>query len=166
MLVAVAAFLRALNAAPPPTPVYGYHIVHVYPHDPAAFTQGLEFRDGFLYEGTGLKGRSTLRKVELESGKILQETQLGPQYFGEGITVLDRQIFELTWQSHRGFVYDRTTFQQTRDFEYPGEGWGLANDGRRIFMSDGTSDIRLWNADTLQETGRLQVHDGPSRSPH
>ena len=160
MLVAVAAFLGALHAAAPQTPVYGYRILHVYPHDPEAFTQGLEFHDGFLYEGTGLKGRSTLRKVELESGKVLQEIQLNPKYFGEGITVLDQRIFELTWQSQRGFVYKRTTFQQTSDFTYPGEGWGLANDDRRIFMSDGTAEIRVWNPATLQETGRLRVHDG------
>lgn len=160
LLVAIAALLGAANAAEPPAPVYGYRIVHVYPHDPAAFTQGLEYHDGFLYEGTGLKGRSTLRKVELESGKMVHEIQLNPKYFGEGITVLDQRIFELTWQSHRGFVYNRTTFQQTRDFDYPGEGWGLANDGTRIFMSDGTSEIRVWNTVTLQETGRLKVHDG------
>jgi glutaminyl-peptide cyclotransferase len=160
MLVAVAAFLGALHAAAPQTPVYGYRILHVYPHDPEAFTQGLEFHDGFLYEGTGLKGRSTLRKVELESGKVLQEIQLNPKYFGEGITVLDQRIFELTWQSQRGFIYKRTTFQQTSDFTYPGEGWGLANDDRRIFMSDGTAEIRVWNPATLQETGRLRVHDG------
>jgi glutaminyl-peptide cyclotransferase len=160
MLVAVAAFWGALNAAAPPAPVYGYRVLHVYPHDPEAFTQGLEFHDGFLYEGTGLKGRSTLRKVELESGKVLQEIQLDPKYFGEGITVLDQRIFELTWQSQRGFVYNRTTFQQTSDFKYPGEGWGLANDDRRIFMSDGTAEIRVWNPATLQETGRLRVQDG------
>jgi glutaminyl-peptide cyclotransferase len=159
--VAVAVLFSVLNGVSAPvTPVYGYRIVHAYPHDPEAFTQGLEFHDGFLYEGTGLKGRSTLRKVELESGKVLQEVQLNPEYFGEGITVLDQRIFELTWQSHRGFVYNRTTFQQTRTFEYPGEGWGLANDERRIFMSDGTSEIRFWNPATLQETGRLKVHDG------
>ena len=91
---------------------------------------------------------------------MVHEIQLNPKYFGEGITVLDQRIFELTWQSHRGFVYNRTTFQQTRDFDYPGEGWGLANDGTRIFMSDGTSEIRVWNTVTLQETGRLKVHDG------
>jgi glutaminyl-peptide cyclotransferase len=160
LLVALAALFGAASVAAQPPPVYGYRIVHVYPHDPGAFTQGLEYHDGFLYEGTGLKGRSTLRKVELESGKVLQEIELDPRYFGEGITLLDQRIFELTWQSHRGFVYNRTTFQQTRDFDYPGEGWGLANDGRRIFMSDGTSEIRFWNPATLQETGRVQVHDG------
>ncbi len=160
VLVAIAALLGAAPKAAAPPPIYGYRIVHVYPHDPEAFTQGLEYHDGFLYEGTGLKGRSTLRKVELESGKVLQEVQLNHEYFGEGITVLDQRIFELTWQAHRGFVYSRSTFQRTGDFDYPGEGWGLANDGHRIFMSDGTSEIRFWNPATLQETGRLKVHDG------
>ena len=112
MLVAVAAFLGALHAAAPQTPVYGYRILHVYPHDPEAFTQGLEFHDGFLYEGTGLKGRSTLRKVELESGKVLQEIQLNPKYFGEGITVLNQRIVELTWKAETGFVYDQATFRR------------------------------------------------------
>lgn len=114
------------------TSVYGYRVVHVYPHDRTAFTQGLEFRNGFLYEGTGLNGRSSLRKVELESGKVLQETRLDAKYFGEGITLPDRRIVELTWATHRGFVYDRKSFQLIREFEYPGEGWGLTNDGHQI----------------------------------
>lgn len=149
-----------VSAAPPqPTPVYGYRIVHVYPHDRNAFTQGLEYRGGFLYEGTGLNGRSTVRKVELQSGKVLQETRLDSQYFGEGITVLDQRVVELTWQTHRGFVYDRGTFQLIRAFDYLGEGWGLANDGQQIFMSDGSAEIRCWNPSTLQETRRFTVHD-------
>jgi glutaminyl-peptide cyclotransferase len=155
-----------LSAAPPTrttqTPVYGYRVVHVYPHDPNAFTQGLEYRGGFLYEGTGLTGRSTLRKVELQSGKVLQEIHIGSQYFGEGITVLGQRILEITWQSEKGFVYDKATFRQTRTFDYPGEGWGLTNDGRQIFMSDGTADIRCWNSETLRETRRFTVHDGKS----
>jgi len=155
-LVAAAAFATAS----PQTPVYGYKIVHVYPHDRNAFTQGLEYRGGFLYEGTGLNAKSSLRKVELESGKVLQETRLGSQYFGEGITLLDQRIVELTWQSHRGFVYDLNTFQLIRTFDYPGEGWGLTNDGHQIYMSDGTAQIRCWNPSTLQETRRIAVHDG------
>jgi glutaminyl-peptide cyclotransferase len=142
------------------TPVYGYRVVHVYPHDHNAFTQGLEYRGGFLYEGTGLNGRSSLRKVELETGKVLQETRVDSQYFGEGITVVDQRIVELTWQSHRGFVYDRNTFRPIRNFDYPGEGWGLANDGQQIYMSDGTAQIRTWNPSTLQEVRRITVHDG------
>jgi glutaminyl-peptide cyclotransferase len=165
-LVVALLSLSLLGAAPPtgtrPTPVYGYRVVHVYPHDPNAFTQGLEFRGGFLYEGTGLTGRSTLRKVDLNSGKILQEIHIDSQYFGEGITVFGQRIVELTWQSQKGFVYDRGTFRQTRAFDYPGEGWGLTNDGRQIFMSDGTAEIRCWNPETLREIRRFMVHDGKS----
>jgi len=142
------------------TPVYGYRIVHSYPHDRAAFTQGLEYRGGFLYEGTGLKGQSTLRKVELETGKVLQKIPVDPEYFGEGITLLDQRIVELTWQAQRGFIYDRDTLRRTGTFDYPGEGWGLTHDARRVFMSDGTAQIRIWDPSTLQETRRINVHDG------
>src|ERR1700722_16973114 len=114
------------------TPEYGYQVIHAYPHDPNAFTQGLEFRAGFLYESTGLKGRSSLRKVKLETGQVLQKIDIEPQYFGEGITVLNQQIVELTWQSETGFVYEQPSFRRLRTFNYPGEGWGLANDGRYI----------------------------------
>jgi glutaminyl-peptide cyclotransferase len=141
------------------TPQYGYQVVHVYPHDPNAFTQGLEYRAGFLYEGTGLKGRSSLRKVQLETGKVLQEIEIDPRYFGEGITVLNQEIVELTWQSETGFVYDQGTFHQRRAFNYPGEGWGLTNDGQNIYMSDGTAQIRIWDPITLQEKRRITAHD-------
>src|SRR5665213_147232 len=114
-----AAIFSTLYAGPPrPTPVYGYRVVHVYPHDPNAFTQGLEYRGGFLYEGTGLRGRSSLRKTDLASGRVIHETPLDAHYFGEGITVASRRIVELTWQSHRGFIYDRNTFQPVGSFEY------------------------------------------------
>jgi len=141
------------------TPVYGYRVVHVYPHDPDAFTQGLEFRAGYLYEGTGLRGRSSLRKVKLETGQVIQQIDLPPQYFGEGITVVNQQIIELTWQSQIGFVYNQASFQQLRSFNYPGEGWGLANDGQQIYMSDGTAEIRCWDPVTLQEKRRFTVRD-------
>lgn len=149
--------LAAANAA---TPVYGYRVVHVYPHDRTAFTQGLEFRAGYLYEGTGLEGRSTLRKVDLNTGKVLQMIQIPPQLFGEGITVIDQHIVELTWKAEGGFVYDQSSFHQIRTFRYPGEGWGLCNDGSQIYMSDGTSQIRVWDPGTLQEKRRFTVHDG------
>lgn len=152
----------AAFAAPQQAPVYGYKIIHIYPHDHNAFTQGLEYRGGFLYEGTGLNGRSSLRKVDLESGKVLQEIRLDSKYFGEGITLVDQRIIELTWQSHQGFVYDRNTFRLIRSFDYPGDGWGLTNDGRQIYMSDGTAQIRFWNPSTLQEIRRITVHDGPA----
>ena len=141
------------------TPEYGYRVVHVYPHDRTAFTQGLEFRAGFLYEGTGLKGRSSLRKVKLETGQVLQQIDLDAEYFGEGITVLNQQIVELTWQSEIGFVYNQQSFQRLRSFSYPGEGWGLANDGQQIYMSDGTAQIRCWDPLNLQEKRRFTVRD-------
>ncbi len=143
------------------TPEYSYRIVHAYPHDPTAFTQGLEYKAGFLYESTGLNGHSTLRKVRLETGEVVQQITVPPQYFAEGITVLDQQILQLTWQSHTGFIYDQSAFHLLRTFPYPGEGWGLTNDGETIYMSDGTPQIRFWNAVTLKETKRLTVHDGP-----
>ena len=149
----------ALQAA---TPEYGYRIVHTYPHDRTSYTQGLEYRGGFLYEGTGLEGRSVLRKVKLDTGEVLQEIRLAPQFFGEGITIVNQKIVELTWQSHVGFVYDQGSFKQLRAFNYPGEGWGLTNDGTQIYMSDGTSEIRSWDAVTLQEKKRVKVHDGPT----
>lgn len=141
-------------------PVYGYEIVNVFPHDSKAFTQGLEYRGGFLYEGTGLHGQSSLRKEELETGKVLQEVNLPERYFGEGITVINGRIVELTWQSHEGFVYAQPTFRMLRDFQYPGEGWGLANDGKFIYMSDGTSSIRVLDPSTLAEIRRFTVHEG------
>jgi glutamine cyclotransferase len=141
-------------------PEYGYRVVHVYPHDRSAFTQGLEYRGGFLYEGTGLNGRSALRKVELETGKLVQETKLAPQFFGEGITVVNQRVVQLTWQTKIGFVYEQASFRLLRNFQYPGEGWGLANDGRQVYMSDGTAEIRCWDPVTLSEQRRFTVHDG------
>ncbi len=141
------------------TPEYGYQVVHAYPHDPNAFTQGLEFRAGFLYEGTGLNGRSSLRKVKLETGQVLQKIDIDARYFGEGITVLNQQIIELTWQSETGFVYEQPSFRGLRTFNYPGEGWGLANDGQNIYMSDGSPQIRIWDPATLQEKRRILVRD-------
>jgi glutamine cyclotransferase len=160
-VVVIAAFCTAAQPGGS-TPEYTARVLHVFPHDPAAFTQGLEYHDGFLYEGTGLEGHSTLRKVDLESGKVLQETRLSSEYFGEGITVLHDRIFQLTWLTQRGFVYDRGSFRLLRSFRYPGEGWGLTNDGRQIYMSDGTAQIRCWDPATLRETRRIDVHDGAS----
>ncbi len=141
-------------------PQYTFRVVHAYPHDPQAFTQGLEFHDGFLYEGTGLEGRSTLRKEKLETGEVLREISLKPTVFGEGITMLAARIIQITWQSHAGYVYDSASFRLLRTFSYPGEGWGLANDGQRIFFSDGTAQIRCLDGQTLAEKRRFTVHDG------
>jgi len=139
---------------------YGYRIVKTYPHDRTAFTQGLEYRDGFLYEGTGMFGRSSVRKIDLESGRVIQRYDLPQPFFGEGITVLNQQILELTWQSQTGFVYDKSSFRVLRSFNYPGEGWGLTNDGKQIYMSDGSPIIRVWDGVTLKEIRRLTVKDG------
>src|ERR1700733_6287525 len=111
--------LLALCVARAATPEYGYQVVHVYPHDHGAFTQGLEYRGGFLYEGTGLEGRSTLRKVKLETGEVLQQIAISPNLFGEGITVINQQIVELTWKAQSGFVYDQNSFRRIRTFNYP-----------------------------------------------
>lgn len=143
------------------TPTYGYEVVEAYPHDESAFTQGLVYHDGFLYEGTGLEGRSSLRKVRLETGEVLQRIDLPYEYFGEGIAIVRDQILELTWKSQVGFVYDLRTFRQLRQFSYPGEGWGLTSNGADVYMSDGTADIRILDAATLREKRRIHVHDGP-----
>ncbi len=158
IVLAFAAFASVCSAGGS-VPRYRFQVVRVYPHDNRAFTQGLEFRAGFLYESTGLKGRSTLRKEDLESGKVLQEIELSPQLFGEGITVLDGRITQITWQSHIGYVYDRFSFQVLKNFSYEGEGWGLANDGKQIYMSDGTARIRCLDPETLHELRRFTVHD-------
>lgn len=142
---------------------YTYKIVHTYPHDPDAFTQGLFYHDGFLYEGTGLKGRSSLRKVRLETGNVVQRVELPAEYFGEGIALLNGEIFQLTWQAQTGFVYDATDFHLLRQFTYPGEGWGLTTDGKDPFMSDGTPQIRVWDGATLKEKRRINVHDGDKK---
>jgi len=143
-------------------PVYGYRILHAYPHDPKAFTQGLAYQDGFLYEGTGEYGSSSLRRVELKTGKILQTHSLPPDYFGEGITIYQDKIIQLTWQSNVGFVYDKTSFKLLRTFIYPTEGWGITYDGSRLIMSDGTSVLHFLDPETFQETGSVQVRDGNS----
>ena len=139
---------------------YTYTVVQSYPHDPEAFTQGLVYHNGFLYEGTGLQGRSSLRKVRLETGEIVLRVDLPYEYFGEGIAIVRDQILQLTWKSQVGFVYDLRTFQQLRQFSYAGEGWGLTSNGADVYMSDGTADIRVLDATTLKEKRRIHVHDG------
>jgi glutamine cyclotransferase len=137
-----------------------YQVVHVFPHDPQAFTQGLVYLDGVLYEGTGLNGRSSIRKVRLENGEVLQIQKLGPEYFGEGIAVWGNTIAQLTYTTGVGFLYDRSSFQQTRTFAYSGQGWGLTFDGTRLIMSDGSSNLRFLDPATLKESGRIVVRDG------
>lgn len=138
-------------------PLYGYHIVRVYPHDPKAFTQGLQYVDGVLYEGTGQNGQSSIRKVELATGKVLQKRDVSAEHFGEGITVWKNDLIELTWQTHIAFVYDRVTFQPKKQFSYPGEGWGLTDDGTNLVMSDGTDELRVLDPGTFAEKRRIKV---------
>ena len=143
-------------------PEYTFKIVRDYPHDPAAFTQGLVYRDGFFYEGTGLNGQSSLRKVRLETGEVLQHVDLSSEYFGEGIAIVRNKVIQLTWQSHIGFVYNLSDFKLLRQFSYSGEGWGLASRGNELFMSDGTAEIRVLDANTLKESRHFTVRDGAS----
>ena len=146
-----------------PAPVVGYRIVNTYPHDPRAFTQGLVFADDALYEGTGLRGQSSLREVDLETGNILRARQLAAHFFGEGITVYGNRVIQLTWRAKVGFVYDIRTFQLLDTFNYPTEGWGITHDGRFLIMSDGTSTLYFLDPQTFREIHRLEVHtrDGP-----
>jgi glutamine cyclotransferase len=139
------------------TPLYTYQIVNSYHHDPDAYTQGLIFRDGVLYESTGLKGQSTLRKVALESGEVQQAVELPQQYFGEGITEFEGEIIQLTWQEQTGFVYDLVTFEQLETFSYPTEGWGLTHDGQMLMMSDGSANLYFLDPDTLQAVSLVAV---------
>ncbi len=140
-------------------PVDGYRVVHTYPHDRTAFTQGLIYLDGALYEGTGLNGHSTLRRVRLETGEVERSTPLNEQYFGEGITSFGDRLYQLTWQSGVGFIYDRANFKPQKMWNYTGEGWGLTQDGSRLIMSDGTEYLRFFDPNTLQQTGRIRVMD-------
>jgi len=150
------------NTANQPVITYDYQIVKTYPHDPKAFTQGLEFKDGILYEGTGGKEGddfySSLRKVEYTTGKVLQKYDLPREYFGEGITILNDKIYQLTWREMTAFVYDMN-FKLLKEFRYAGEGWGLTNDGNNLFMSDGTHVIRVVNPEDFKTIRTLVVKD-------
>ena len=139
------------------SPGYTYEIVNTYPHDPEAFTQGLFYDGGFLYESTGLHGRSSLRKVELTTGKVLRRRDLEKKYFGEGMALAGDRIFQLTWREGTGFRYDRDSFELLSTFRYETEGWGLTHDGERFIASDGTPVLRFRDGDTFAETGRLEV---------
>ena len=140
--------------------MYGYRIVNVYPHDPQAFTQGLIYRDGFLFESTGRNGLSFLRKVRLETGEVVQEQHIDVQYWGEGLAEWDGRLIQLTWQSNVGFVYDLASFNLQDTFQYSGEGWGLTDDGTRLIMSDGSDTLRFLDPITFEVQAQLQVTDG------
>jgi glutaminyl-peptide cyclotransferase len=143
--------------SPAAVPVYGYDIVRTYPHDRTAFTEGLFYLNGFLYESTGLERHSTIRKVRLETGEVLERRDVPAEYFGEGIVNWKNRLVSLTWKSHVGFVYDLKTFKPERRFAYDGEGWALTQDGTQIYMSDGTPDIRVLNPQTLKPTRQIHV---------
>jgi glutamine cyclotransferase len=136
---------------------YGFRVVTVFPHDPQAFTQGLLFRDGFLYESTGLAGKSELRKVRLETGEVVERRAVGAEHFAEGLADVGDRLFQLTWRSGIGFVYGLRDFEPQGTFRYAGEGWGLAGDGKRLVMSDGSATLRFLDPDSRRETGRLPV---------
>jgi glutamine cyclotransferase len=141
------------------TPVYTYTVVKTYPHDAQAFTQGLVFEQGHLYESTGLHGHSSLRRVDLTTGRVLQIQPLATQFFGEGITVLGTRIIQLTWRSQVGFVYDKQHFTLLQQFTYATEGWGITHDSTHLITSDGTSTLYVLDPNTFAEVGRIQVHD-------
>jgi glutamine cyclotransferase len=141
------------------TPTYGFEVVQSWPHDPHAFTQGLVFRNGRLYEGTGMNGESSLREVELATGAVLRRRDLARQYFGEGLAFFGGRLFQLTWRSHVGFIYDATTFQPTGQFSYTGEGWGLTDDGTSLILSDGTSTLRFLDPTTFAVLRTVKVND-------
>jgi glutamine cyclotransferase len=139
------------------TPVYTYQVVNSYHHDPAAYTQGLIYRDGILFEGTGLYGVSSLRRVELETGEVQQIVKLAHPYFGEGITELEGVIYQLTWTNELGFIYDVATFERLNTFTYSTEGWGLTHDGKNLIMSDGTPNLYFLDPETLQPISQVPV---------
>jgi glutamine cyclotransferase len=150
---------QAAAKSQPKTPVYTYTVVASFPHDPGAFTEGLFYRDGLMYESTGLEGRSDIRKSKLETGEVLMRATIPSQYFGEGIIDWKGKLVELTWKNQMGFIYDESNFRATGVFDYKGEGWALTKDDSRLIMSDGTSELRFLDPETLKETGRLKVTD-------
>jgi len=159
LLVTLAGALSCSQVAPTPSAqTYTLRVLNTYPHDPGAFTEGLTFDGSFLYEGTGLYGQSSLRRVELETGRVLEVYSLPPEYFGEGIAIRGDSIVQLTWQSGIGFIYDRDSFERTGDFTYATEGWGITYDGSRFIMSDGTSTLYFLD-DSLRPAGHIKVND-------
>ncbi|HIP48599.1 MAG TPA: glutaminyl-peptide cyclotransferase [Lutibacter sp.] len=145
--------------------VYNYKIINTYPHDVNAYTQGLEYKDGFLYESTGRKGRSSLRKVNLTDGKVIEKIDLAPKFFAEGMTILHNKIYQLTWQSKKGFIYDFKDFKQIDTFKYGQsiEGWGLTNDGEKLIKTDGTEKVWFLDSKTLKETGFIESYSNKQK---
>ncbi|MHB8500663.1 MAG: glutaminyl-peptide cyclotransferase [Candidatus Acidiferrales bacterium] len=143
-----------------PIPVLSVKIVKTFPHDPQAFTQGLEYYGGFLYESTGLKGKSSLRRVAIDTGRVLRSISLSPEDFGEGLTIFQGKIYQLTWLSKTGFIYDLQSFRKMGEFHYESEGWGLTHDEKSLILSDGTNQIQFIDPATFQVRRRLEVYAG------
>ena len=163
-LVFGSVILVMLNTRPADTtPVnYTYDVINEYFHDPNAFTQGLVIENGVLYEGTGLYGKSSLRRVDLETGEVKQLCLLPVDIFGEGITIIGNRIFQLTWRSQKGFVYNKHSFDLLQEFSYTTEGWGITNDGSQLIMSDGTANLYFIDPETFETVGQVEVRDnGP-----
>ncbi|MBP1474358.1 glutaminyl-peptide cyclotransferase [Frateuria sp. MAH-13] len=158
--LAVASLLLPCLAFATSIPVQGYAVVHAFAHDPSAYTEGLFYLDGYLYEATGTIGASSVRKVELASGKVVQQAPTPWPDYGEGIVAWKDRLIQLTWQNHEGFLYDLATLTPRARFAYPGEGWSLTTDGTRLLMSDGTPTIRILDPDSLQQVGRIDVTAG------
>jgi glutamine cyclotransferase len=150
-------FQKVPRAQDPQPPVWGCRVVETYPHDRQAFTQGLAFADGLLYEGTGQFQRSSLRRVDLKTGRVLQMTPLNPRLFGEGITILGDKIYQLTWRSGMGLVFDRKSLKYLGSFRYQGEGWGLTHDGTHLILSDGTATLRFLDPASFKVVKQMQV---------
>lgn len=147
----------AVTKKPAALPVSGYEVIKTYPHDPKAFTEGLFYHDGFLYESTGQEGRSSLRKVELETGKVVQKFDLPPEDFGEGISLVNGKIYQLTWRAGLCRVFDAKTFKLIKELNYQGEGWGLTTDGSALYMSQGTHVLKVLEAETFKQAQTLPV---------
>jgi len=145
--------------------VYSYKVINTYPHDRGAYTQGLEFHDGFLYESTGRKGQSSLRKVELKTGKVVKQIAVPPAFFAEGMTIYKDKIYQLTWQSKKGFVYNLDDFKQLKTFDYEQskEGWGLTHDGTKLIKTDGTEKVWFLDPETLKEIGFIEAYTNKQR---
>ena len=167
MIVAVALIACACGPATQAggIPEYGYQIVHTYPHDRMAFTEGLFYMNGFLYESTGVDEQSSVRKVRLETGEVVQKRDLPGQYFGEGIIAWKDRLIQMTYKTEVGFIFDLNTFEKKSEFHYPGQGWSFTTDGKKIYMDgsrevnaeESTPEIRIWDPETLKETGVIRV---------
>ena len=140
-------------------PVYGYRVINTYPHDSDAFTQGLLIDNGKLYESTGLKGQSTLREIDIKTGEVIKSYSLPTKYFGEGITIVNGKIVQLTWRSKTGFVYNTADLKPVRRFKYNGEGWGITFDDKHIIMSNGTPVLKFLDPHTYKVVGEIEVYD-------